>query len=81
MRLLPQPTVPGKVAGIIAMDPMTLQCGECGEVLVNDTGYRDATFVILARWLFCLSERDKGGGPRRCRECQAEHARTCGRCA
>lgn len=80
VRLLPQPTVEGKASGIIDTDPLTLQCGECGAIAVNDTGARVATFIILTRWLFCLVERERGGGPRRCLDCQAAHERVCERC-
>lgn len=81
MRLLPQPNVPGKTKGIISMDPLTLQCGECGEVAVNEERLGIARFIIRTRWLFCLHESDRGGGPRRCGECQTRHRQTCGRCA
>lgn len=75
--LLPQPTVPGKVRGIISMDPVTLQCGVCGRVLENTTGRRTSVFIILAGFLFCTLEKD---GPRRCPDCLTEHRKTCKRC-
>jgi hypothetical protein len=83
MKLLPQPTVEGMARGIIGVDPIVLQCGECGDTLTQD---RDgiAAFIILARWNFCGMENDRQQrtqGPRRCRDCMAAHARDCARCA
>jgi hypothetical protein len=78
MRLLPQPGLPGRADGIISEDPLTLQCGVCGELLVNTEGRRPAMFIILSGYLFCTLEH--GEGPRRCPECRAEHRKTCRRC-
>lgn len=78
-KLLPQPTVPGKAKGIIAVDPMVLQCGVCGETTTHVGRHNVGTFIILAGWLFCRLE--EGDGPRRCRDCLAEHAAECWRCA
>ena len=78
MRLLPQPTIPGKTRGIINDHPWTLQCGICGEVLVNTEGRNAATFIILSGYRFCGLEDDS---PRRCRGCLDEHAKECRRCA
>jgi hypothetical protein len=78
--LLPQPTIPGKAPGIIATDPLTIQCGDCGVIKARTTERTDAVFIILARFLFCLSESSRGSSVRRCPECMAEHAKTCARC-
>jgi len=79
VRLLPQPGLPGRVQGIIAEDPLTLQCGECGEVLANSNGRRPAVFILLSGFRFCTLEGSDG--VRRCRECAAEHAEACRRCS
>lgn len=76
MRLSPQPTVPGKTKGIIALDPTVLQCGECSDTLTQER-YNLATFIILSGFRFCPSETD---GPRRCPACRAAHKTTCGTC-
>lgn len=78
MTTTPQrPTLPGKVDGIISMDPFTLQCRDCGETYV---GERPALSVILSGFHFHVCEgRD---GVRRCPECLARVIAECasGRC-
>lgn len=71
---LPRPTIPGKVTGIVAMDPCQIQCGVCGLVETQDRRSL-ATWLILSGSRFC----DRVPGVRHCRTCYAEHAKTCPR--
>jgi hypothetical protein len=59
------PTLPGKVDGIVGLDPLVLQCRECG---VTHTGARGIAFeIIMSGFHFHGCEgRD---GVRRCPEC------------
>lgn len=77
--LLQQPNLPGKVDGIIALDPPTLQCRDCGEVWTSRSERTQrphglATTVTLSHchgWAFC---RHCGpGGVRRCGACHKAH--------
>lgn len=76
----PMPTVEGKVSGIVGLDPMVLQCGDCGATLTQPEGRQIAAFVILSGWHFHVCEGR--GGARRCRECLATVKAACpsGRC-
>lgn len=58
-QLLPQPTVPGKVAGIIGMDPLTVQCAECGATASRTTERTGAAFIILCGYRFHLCQSDE----------------------
>jgi len=71
--MLPQPTVPGKVDGIISLDPPAIQCGECGEVWTD--GNRIGLAVILsgaAGWGF-LVRNCSHDLMRRCGDCNLAH--------
>jgi hypothetical protein len=64
--LLQQPTIDGKVDGIIALDPMVLQCRDCGETVTQPEGQRAAAFIILSGFHFCPHEPKP---KRRCPAC------------
>lgn len=71
--LLQQPTIPGKVDGIICDDPWQVQCRDCGLVATNPNGTEKAAlFIILSRFLFCLDDK-----VRRCPDCRRAHAKVC----
>ena len=74
--LLQQPTVPGKVDGIIALDPMVLQCRRCGETVTQPENRRAALFIILSGYHFHTCT--KGAEGRLCPECLAEVVKACG---
>lgn len=74
--LLQQPTIPGKVDGIIGWDPCVLQCRECGETATQDRR-SVATFIILANFKFHLHEPE----PRRlCPSCMDAVRDACENC-
>jgi len=77
--MLQQPTVAGKIDGIICLDPPTLQCRDCGETWTagSERGqfYRMSVTVILSGcegWGFMCRDR---GCPvvRRCGACNTAH--------
>ena len=67
------PTLPGKVDGIIGLDPLVLQCRSCG-VTYTGTRRRIAVDVILSGFHFHGCE--KGGG-RKCPDCLAAAEAAC----
>lgn len=69
------PTVPGKVDGIIALDPMQIQCRGCGHVETQPEGRGVAVFILTVGMLFCAVDK-----VRRCRGCRVEHNESCQRC-
>jgi len=79
--MLQQPTLPGKVDGIISLNPTTIQCRDCGETWTawderRQRYYPPAMTIILsshAGWGFltrCSHEK-----VRRCGEGNAAHRR------
>jgi hypothetical protein len=64
-------TVPGKVAGIIAVDPYVVQCHDCG---ATQECPRPAD-LILCGYRFHVCEGPTG--IRRCRECNARVLTAC----
>lgn len=75
---LPRATLAGQTQGIVATEPLQIQCGICGLIETQPEGQGVALFIILSGSRFCT--RDKTS-IRRCRACVAEHAKECGRCA
>lgn len=72
--MLQQPTLPGKAEGVIGLNPLALQCRDCGEVFVGQRRSA-ATDVILSGFHFHLCEgRD---GQRRCPDCLAAAIAAC----
>jgi len=71
------PTVPGKVSGIVSLNPFTLQCADCAATV---TGKRPAATVVLSGFHFHVCEGR--GGVRRCPSCLAALKAACpsGRC-
>lgn len=75
--LLPMPTIPGKVAGIVGVDPVVLQCSDCGRTLTQPKDRGVAMFIVLSGWHFHTCEGRTG--QRRCRDCLAVVKSTCDR--
>jgi hypothetical protein len=77
---LPLPTVEGKVTGIVGLDPLVLQCADCGSTLTQPDQRSVAVFVVTSGWHFHVCEGRQG--VRRCRECLARVKAGCpsGRC-
>ena len=70
-----QPTLDGYVAGIIAVDPMVLQCRDCGRTLTQPEKRGVAVFIITSGWHFHTCEGPTG--MRRCRDCLAAVVAAC----
>lgn len=70
-------TVPGKVSGIVCLDPFTLQCADCGvTVTQQDVGTkRIAATIILSGFHFHICEGREG--VRRCPSCLAAAKQAC----
>lgn len=66
------PTVPDMVAGIVSLEPFTLQCHDC---LRTTSGKRAAITVILSGFHFHVCEGRTG--VRRCPECLAKVVAAC----
>lgn len=73
--MLPLPTIEGKVAGIVGVEPLVLQCHDCGSTLTQPEGRRAAVFIMLSGWHFHTCEGRSG--IRRCRECLAAAVAAC----
>lgn len=74
------PTIPGKVDGIVGMDPCVLQCRACGATATQDV--RGAgLFITLSGFHFHVC--DGRSGLRMCPSCLAAAKAACGssRCA
>lgn len=75
MRMLPQPTLPGKVDGVISLDPPMLQCYDCGEVWADGGRRNSIGFAVVLSgcrgWGFLV--RCKHEKVRRCGDCNAAH--------
>lgn len=86
MRLLP--TVPGKVEGIVNLDPPTLQCQECGELdTLEAHGMRSdperlGLLVVLSKTHFHGQTWPDGhtDNPRLCRSCRIKRGCRCSEC-
>ena len=74
--LLQQPTVEGKVDGVIGVDPLVLQCRDCGAVAEQPEGRAGGAFLILSGFHFHICEGREG--VRRCPECLARVKAECG---
>lgn len=71
------PTIRGYVEGIVGLDPLVLQCRDCGAVHVQTE--RTAAFaVVLSGFHFHVCEGRTG--KRRCRDCLATVKAACERC-
>lgn len=68
------PTLPGKAAGIIGMDPLVLQCRDCGTTYTG-TRRSVAAYVILSGFHFHVCEGPTG--MRRCPDCLAAVEAAC----
>ncbi len=54
-----RPTLPGKVDGIVALDPCVIQCRSCGVTLEQDRRSL-ATFILLSRFRFHTCQPGSG---------------------
>lgn len=68
------PTVPGYVRGIVAVDPITVQCHDCGVTRECPP----PAGMILARFIF--HQHGEVDPPRRCPACFTAATADCGRC-
>lgn len=71
-----RPNAPGKIDGIVGVDPFTLQCRDCGSTLTKPEKRTIAVFIITAGWNFHICEGRTG--VRRCRGCLADVKAACG---
>lgn len=69
------PTLPGKVDGIVGLNPLVLQCRVCGATHTDDRK-SIATAVILSGSGFHTC--DAPGGVRHCRDCLEAAEAKCG---
>ena len=85
------PTVPGKVAGIVNMTPVTVQCQECGALATCETvglpskigkAGEAACVLILSGFHFHSYPWSDGrtDNPRLCRPCRMARQCQCHRC-
>lgn len=80
------PTLPGKVEGIVSLDPCTIQCRGCGTVDNPETlrlrPDRVAMVIILSRIRFHPTVWTTGheDNPRLCRECRLARGCQCHAC-
>lgn len=74
-----RPTVSGKVDGIIGLDPLTVQCHDCGAIAQQTTERTGAVFILLCGYHFHTCEANP---PRRCPQCLAAAKAACenGKC-
>lgn len=69
--MLPLPTLPGYVHGIVSIDPVTVQCDGCG--LTRSEHPRGALAVILSGIIFCPRLYATGEDRRRlCGDCRRD---------
>lgn len=68
------PTLPGKVDGIVGLNPLELQCRACGVTYVG-TRRSIAADIILSGFRFHTCEGQGAG--RRCPDCLAAVEREC----
>lgn len=68
------PTIPGKVAGIVGMEPCVVQCQECG-VTATQERRSVAAFIMLSKFHFHICEGREG--IRRCPTCLATAVAAC----
>lgn len=68
------PTLPGKVDGVVGIEPLMLQCRDCGSTYTGQ--YRSiGADIILSGYHFHLCEGRKG--VRRCPDCLAKVKAAC----
>ncbi len=68
------PTLPGKVTGIVGLNPLRLQCGECGEI--TERTERGIGHGIIASG-YHFHTCDGRDGIRRCPDCLAAAVAAC----
>lgn len=73
------PTAPGSVRGIIARDPITLQCRDCGAIMCPLPRHNVNLAIIVCGWHFHPHE-GRETTPRRCAGCLAKVRSECDQC-
>jgi hypothetical protein len=68
------PTIPGLVTGIVGLNPLRLQCGECGTVTVRTE--RGVAYGVIASG-FHFHTCEGRNGIRRCPDCLARALAAC----
>ena len=71
------PTLPGKVEGIVGLDPLVLQCRVCGATHTDGKSRRLGAAVILSGYFF--HRCDGRTGLRHCPDCLAAAKAVCGK--
>lgn len=71
---LQQPTLPGKVEGIIGWEPLELQCRDCGDVYTGERKHPAADIILSGFHFHRCEGRD---GKRRCPSCLAAVKAAC----
>lgn len=77
-----RPTLPGKVAGVVCMEPFTVQCQACG-VEASGTGRNAVSLVVLTSGILFHPTAWTTGhtdNPRMCRDCRMGRGCECHRC-
>lgn len=68
------PTLPGKVDGIVGLDPVVLQCRKCGSTVTREGRRALWSLVVIDGWKFHTCEE---GGGRKCPDCLAAAENNC----
>lgn len=68
------PTLPGKVEGIVGMDPLVLQCRDCGDTYTGQRRSLGADIILSGFHFHGCEGRD---GVRRCPPCLAAVQAAC----
>lgn len=70
-QMLPQPTLPGYVHGIVSIDPPTVQCDGCG--VTSSKHHRLTLAILISGIIFCPRLYASGEDRRRlCAACRRE---------
>lgn len=75
MTVKQMPTLPGKVEGIVGLNPLVLQCRDCGDTYTGKHPDRGGFDVILSGYHFHRCEGR--AGRRRCPDCLAKTVAEC----
>lgn len=64
-----KPDVPGRIHGIVNLDPVQVQCDGCGRI---DEGKHFGLTILQSSIVFCPAEYAKGDERRMCVDCRAK---------
>lgn len=70
-----RPTLVGYTDGIVGVDPMEVQCRECGHIETQPEESSAGVFILMCGMRFCTIDK-----VRRCRGCRATHTPDCAKC-